>query len=232
MHGCLVRPCLVRPCLVRPCLVRPCARRCCYGSRRQRRQGRAGAAGSVAGRERPYRMHRRCRQPHHAVARRSSSAATPCCENALSRGRVGDQQRYGRSWHTVDAEPERLVGRSAPGRLVGNPSRRCASHDAGQGRRRHGTCGWGRWSSPWAIPMESPSVSCGKRWIAWSIGWSRAGRPTPFSWPMRGEQQTSPSWPLAPPGIRPVMTGRLLVGKAAIPGVQARGLVCIAHHRG
>ena len=28
----------------------------------------------------------------------------------LSRRLVGDQQRYGHSWHTVDAEPERLVG--------------------------------------------------------------------------------------------------------------------------
>jgi hypothetical protein len=53
----------------------------------------------------------------------SVPSALPCCRqavairyntmlrgSALSRRLVGDQQRYGRSWHTLDAGSEPLVG--------------------------------------------------------------------------------------------------------------------------
>jgi hypothetical protein len=57
----------------------------------------------------------------------------------------------------------------------------------------------GRWSWPWAIPMNRPVTHAGKALDARSIGWNRAGPRTPSSEPMRGKQQISPHGPLARP---------------------------------
>ena len=100
----------------------------------------------------PVGCNRRCRQPYMLFARRSPSAATPCCENTLSRRLVGDLAAL---WSLLAHRGRRTGtagGRSAPGRLVRNPSRRYPSHDVGQGRRRRGNLRLGRWSSPCATP--------------------------------------------------------------------------------
>jgi hypothetical protein len=121
-------------------------------------------------------------------------------------------------------------GRSAPGRLVHNPSRRYASHDAGQGRRRRGNL---RLRSlvitlrhPDGVPerlmreaLDCPVDRLASGWATHAVRLADEG----------GSSIAPSSWPLAPAWNTPGHGRTVAARHAAIPGVRAMGLVCIAH---
>ena len=135
--------------------------------------------------------------------------------SALSRRLVGDQQRL---WSLLAHLGRRIGtagGRSAPGRLVRNPSRRYASHDAGHGRRRRGNL---RLRSL-AIALRHPdgvpervmreALDCPVDRL--ESGWATHA----VLLADEGEAAYLPHGPWPRSGIRPVVAGRLLLGKSS-----------------
>jgi len=89
-------------------------------------------------------------------------------------------------------------GRSAPGRLVRSPSRRCASHDAGQGRRRGGNLRLGSLAIALCHPDGVPERVM-REALDWLVDRLASGWATHAVLPAdEGKQQTSSSWLLAP----------------------------------
>src|SRR5215218_3737913 len=115
------------------------------------------------------------------------------------------------------------------GRLVRSPSRRCASHDAGHGRRRRGNL---RLRSlaialrhPDGVPervmreaLDCPVDRLESGWATHAVLLADEGEAAYLPhgpWPRSGYAQW---WP-----------DGCCSARAALPGVQAIGLVCIAH---
>jgi hypothetical protein len=103
----------------------------------------------------------------------------------------------------------------APGRLVRNPSRRYASHDAGHGRRRRGNL---RLRSL-AIALRHPDgvpERVMREALDCPVDRLESGWATPaVLLADEGEAAYLPHGPWPRSGIRPVVAGRLLLGKSS-----------------